>query len=112
MDDGCININTSKQRSSIQHTIKIATCTNINTTNIIIDYFKEKWGINFRPFKEGKNTFSIATSAEFDCENFIEIIKQYVLEVPSLLYKIRNNYTKEKFLYLQKQGFEVRDIIY
>lgn len=112
MDDGCININTSKQRSSIQHTIKIATCTNINTTNIIIDYFKEKQGINFRPFKEGKNTFSIATSTEFDCENFIEIIKQYVLEVPSLLYKIRNNYTKEKFLYLQKQGFEVRDIIY
>lgn len=41
MDDGCINVNTSKQRSSIQHTIKIATCVDEKTVNIIIKYFLE-----------------------------------------------------------------------
>ena len=36
MDDGCININTSKQRSSIQHTIRIAACEKEETAKIII----------------------------------------------------------------------------
>ena len=76
MDDGCINVNTSKQRSSIQHTIKIATCVDDNTVKIIINYFDEVWGIHFRPFKEGRNTYSIASSSELDCEKFIKIIKQ------------------------------------
>lgn len=107
MDDGCINVNTSKQRSSIQHTIKIATCVDQKTVNIIINYFKEKWGINFRPFPEGSGTFSIASCSEEDCKNFIEIIKPYVKQVPSLLYKIRSNYTKEEFL----NNPEVQDAI-
>ena len=34
MDDGCVNVNTSKQRSSIQHTIKIATCVSENDVNM------------------------------------------------------------------------------
>ena len=38
MDDGHINVNTSKQRSSIQHTIKIATCVDEITVEIIIQY--------------------------------------------------------------------------
>ena len=75
MDDGCINVNTSKQRSSIQHTIKIATCVDEPTINIIIQYFLEVWNIKFRPFKEGKGTFSIASSTEEDCKKFIEIVK-------------------------------------
>ena len=40
MDDGCINVNTSKQRSSIQNTIKIATCVNEETCSTIIQYFQ------------------------------------------------------------------------
>lgn len=48
MDDGCINVNTSNQRSTIQHTIKIATCTDLETIKIIIKYFQEKWNIKFR----------------------------------------------------------------
>ena len=107
MDDGCININTSKQRSSIQHTIKIATCVDQKTVNIIINYFKEKWGIDFRTFSEGSGTFSIASCSEEDCKKFIEIVKPYVKQVPSLLYKIRSNYTKEEFL----KNPEVQDAI-
>lgn len=98
MDDGCINVNTSKQRSSIQHTIKIATCVDETTVNEIIKYFQEEWKIKFRPFKEGKGTFSIASSTETDCKKFIEIVQPYIKQVPSLLYKIRDNFTKEEFI--------------
>ena len=107
MDDGHININTSKQRSSIQHTIKIATCTNKETTNVIINYFKEVWNINFRPFSEGKNTFSIASSSESDCYNFVKLVKPYIEQIPSMLYKIRDNFTKEEFIaYQQTDKFQ------
>lgn len=102
MDDGCININTSKQRSSIQHTVKIATCVDESTVNMIITYFLEVWGIKFRKFKEGKETFSIASSSENDCAKFISIVKPYIEQVPSMLYKIRDNYTKEEFIKMQQ----------
>lgn len=108
MDDGCINVNTSKQRSTIQHTIKIATCVDEPTVNMIIDYFLEVWNIKFRKFSEGKGTFSIASSSEEDCSKFISIVKPYIEQVPSLLYKIRDNYTKEEFIKMQ-QNPEVGD---
>lgn len=110
MDDGCINVNTSKQRSSIQHTIKIATCVDEETVNIIIQYFLEVWNIKFRSFKESKGTFSIASSSERDCKNFITIVKPYIEQVPSLLYKIRSNFTKEEFIAQQRAVSEVQDI--
>lgn len=112
MDDGCINVNTSKQRSSIQHTIKIATCVDNDAIKTIINYFDEVWGIHFRPFKEGKNTYSIASSSELDCKKFIKIVKPYIEQVPSFLYKIRKDLTKEEFIKLQESGSEVRDIIF
>lgn len=102
MDDGCINVNTSKQRSTIQHTIKIATCVDESTVNMIINYFLEVWNIRFRKFPEGKNTFSIASSSEEDCSKFISIVRPYIEQVPSLLYKIRDNYTKEEFIKMQQ----------
>ena len=111
MDDGCINVNTSKQRSSIQHTIKIATCVDLDTAQVVIDYFKEVWDVQFRPFKEGKGTYYIASSTESDCAAFIQIIRPYIEQVPSLLYKIRDNFTKEEFIAQQKAGSEVRDTL-
>lgn len=111
MDDGCINVNTSKQRSSIQHTIKIATCVDLDTAQVIIDYFKEVWDVQFRPFKEGKGTYSIASSTESDCAAFIQIIRPYIEQVPSLLYKIRDNFTKEEFIAQQKADSEARDTL-
>lgn len=111
MDDGCINVNTSKQRSSIQHTIKIAACVDLDTAQVIIDYFKEVWDVQFRPFKEGKGTYSIASSTESDCAAFIQIIRPYIQQVPSLLYKIRDNFTKEEFIAQQKADSEARDTL-
>ena len=101
MDDGCINVNTSSQRSSIQHTIKIATCVDEDTVNIIIKYFEEVWNIKFRKFKE-KSSFSIASSTEEDCKNFINLVKPYI--IPEFLYKIRKNFTKEQFIEYQNSN--------
>ena len=106
MDDGHINVNTSEQRSSIQHTIKIATCVELEIAEMITNYFKEKWNIKFRIFPEGKETYSIATSSEIDCLNFVKLVKPYIEQVPSLLYKIRDNFTKEEFIaYQQTDNF-------
>lgn len=103
MDDGFINVNTSKQRHSIQHSIRISTClTNEKELKVIIDYFKEVWHINFRKYNDN-NHLSISTCTENDTKKFVSIIKPYILQVPSLLYKIRNNYTKAQFLELQKE---------
>lgn len=109
MDDGHINVNTSKQRSSIQHTIKIATCVDENTIEMIIQYFQEVWNVKFRKFSEGKETFSIASSSEDDCKKFIDIVKPYIEQVPSMLYKIRDNFTKQEFLEQQQAVSEARD---
>lgn len=109
MDDGHINVNTSKQRSSIQHTIKIATCVDENTVEMIIQYFQEVWNVKFRKFSEGKGTFSIASSSEDDCKKFIDIVKPYIEQVPSMLYKIRDNFTKQEFLEQQQAVSEARD---
>lgn len=103
MDDGCININTSKQRSSVQRVIRIATCVDEITAKVIITYFKEVWDINMYAFKEGRNTLSIMTCAFEDTLKFINIIKPYILQVPSLKYKIRDNFTKEHFLQLSTE---------
>ena len=48
------------------------------------------------------NTYSIASSSEIDCLNFVKIVKPYIEQVPSLLYKIRDNFTKEEFIAYQK----------
>lgn len=109
MDDGHINVNTSKQRSSIQHTIKIATCVDESTVEVIIQYFLDIWNIKFRKFPEGKNTFSIASSSEEDYSKFVNLIKPFVKQVPSMLYKIRDNFTKKEFLDQQKVDSEARD---
>ena len=99
MDDGFININESSQRStSIQQNIRISTCVDESTCNMIIQYFKEKWGINFKPYLEKSKLFSIRACSNEDSDNFIKIVRPYVEQVPSLLYKIRDNFTKEEFI--------------
>lgn len=99
MDDGFININESEQRhGSTQRNIKISTCVDKETCNMIIEYFKEKWNVEFRSFLERSKLYSIATRTNEDSDKFISIVKPYVEQVPSLLYKIRNSLTKEEFI--------------
>lgn len=103
MDDGFININESEQRhGSVQRNIRISTCVDEQTCNMMIDYFKEKWGVEFRPFLEKSKLYSLATRTNNDTDKFIEIIKPYIEQVPSLLYKIRKSLTKEEFIAQQQ----------
>lgn len=112
MDNGFININDSKQRhGSIQRNIRISTCVDEDTCNEIIDYFKERWGIEFRSFLEKSKLFSISARTNEDTDKFISIVKPYIEQVPSLLYKIRNKSTKEEFIAQQYAVSEARDTL-
>ena len=44
-----------------------------------------------------KTFYSISTSTEQDCFNFLKIVKPYIDQVPSLLYKTRTSGTKKDF---------------
>jgi hypothetical protein len=99
MDDGFININESEQRNgSIQRSIKISTCVNEETCKMIIEYFKDVWDIEFRPFIEKSKLYSISVRTNNDSDKFIKIVKPYIEQVPSLLYKIRESSTKKEFI--------------
>lgn len=105
MDDGFININESEQRhGSVQRNIRMSTCVDEQTCNMMINYFKERWDIEFRPFLEKSKLYSLATRTNNDTDKFIEIVKPYVEQVPSLLYKIRKSLTKEEFIAQQQAG--------
>jgi hypothetical protein len=99
MDDGFININESEQRKgSVQRNIKISTCVDETTCRMIIGYFKDVWDIEFRPFIEKSKLYSISTRTNNDSDKFIKIVKPYIEQVPSLLYKIRESSTKKEFI--------------
>ena len=67
--------------------------------------------LKFRPFKEGRGTYSIATSSELDCDKFVNIVRPYIEQVPSLLYKIRRDSTKLEFIAQQRAASEARDTL-
>lgn len=87
MDDGCINIRKSKNKIHGFY-IRISTCVSAKELQIIIDYFKEVWDIQFYKISEGKGTYSLYCGTK-EGKKFIDIIKPYVKQVPSMLYKIQ-----------------------
>lgn len=94
MDDGHINIRKSKEGKYIGFYIKISTCEPKEEMQVIIDYFKEVWDINFYLFHEGKkeNSYSLCCGTK-EGKKFINIIKPFVIQIPSMEYKIRYNLT-------------------
>lgn len=86
MDDGCINFRKTDDRIHGFY-IKISTCVPENEIQIIIDYFKEVWDINFYKISEGKNTYSLCCGTKEGIK-FINIVKPYVEQIPSMVYKI------------------------
>lgn len=89
MDDGHINIRKDKNKRIIGFYIKISTCLPKKELQIIIDYFKEVWNINFYMFHEGKkeDSYSLCCGTK-EGVKFINLIKPYVLQVPSMIHKI------------------------
>lgn len=96
MDDGHINYRKTKNRIHGFY-IKIATCLPKEELQIIIDYFKEVWDIQFYMFHEGKkeNSYSLCCGTKEGIK-FINIVKQYVEQVPSMKYKIEYDLSQRK----------------
>lgn len=97
MDDGHINIRKDKNGRPMGFYIKIATCLPKNELQIIIDYFKEVWDVNFYMFHEGKkeDSFSLCCGTKEGLK-FINIIKKYVLQVPSIVHKIQYDLSQRR----------------
>ena len=97
MDDGHINIRKDKDGRPMGFYIKIATCLPKNELQIIIDYFKEVWNVNFYMFHEGKkeDSFSLCCGTKEGLK-FINIIKKYVLQVPSMVHKIQYDLSQRR----------------
>lgn len=89
MDDGHINIRRDKDGRTMGFYIKIATCLPKEEIQVVIDYFKEMWNINFYIFHEGKkeDSYSLCCGTKEGLK-FINIVKQYVSQVPSMIHKI------------------------
>lgn len=106
MDDGHINIRKDKDGRPMGLYIKIATCLPKNELQIIIDYFKEVWDVNFYMFHEGKkeDSFSLCCGTKEGLK-FINIIKKYVLQVPSMVHKIQYDLSqRRRLLDVPEQG--------
>lgn len=88
MDDGHINYRKTKGKIHGFY-IKIATCLPKEELQIIIDYFKEVWDIQFYMFHEGEknDSYSLCCGTKEGIK-FINIIKNYVVQVPSMKHKI------------------------
>lgn len=89
MDDG--HINYRKTNGKIHgFYIKIATCLPKEELQIIIDYFKDVWNIEFYMFHEGrkKDSYSLCCGTKEGIK-FINIVKPHVEQVPSMAHKIQ-----------------------
>lgn len=97
MDDGHINIRKDKDGRPMGFYIKISTCLPRTELQIIIDYFKEVWDVNFYMFHEGKkeDSFSLCCGTKEGLK-FINIVKKYVLQVPSMVYKIQYDLSQRR----------------
>lgn len=80
MDDG--SISTDSRRS----VLTISTCITKEENQIIIDYFKEKWGIAFGQRKM-KNSYALICGTK-EARKFVELVKPYVNEVECMKYKL------------------------
>lgn len=90
MDDGHLNIRKSKEGRVHGFYVKISTCEPKEEVQIIIDYFREVWDINFYMFHEGrkKDSYSLCCGTKEGLK-FIKLVEPYVKQVPSMLHKIQ-----------------------
>ena len=97
MDDGHINYRKTNNKVHGFY-IKIATCLPKEELQIIIDYFKEVWDIQFYMFHEGKkeNSYSLCCGTKEGIK-FINIVKPYVEQIPSMKHKIEYDLSQRKY---------------
>ena len=97
MDDGHINIRKTKDGRPMGFYIKISTCEPKQEVQTIIDFFKEQWDINFYMFHEGnkEDSYSLCCGTKEGLK-FIDIVKPYVSQVPSMVHKITYDLSQRK----------------
>ena len=97
MDDGHINIRKTKDGRPMGFYIKISTCEPKQEVQTIIDFFKEQWDINFYMFHEGKkeDSYSLCCGTK-EGSKFIDLVKPYVSQVPSMIHKITYDLSQRK----------------
>ena len=97
MDDGHINIRKTKDGRPMGFYIKISTCEPKQEVQTIIDFFKEQWNISFYMFHEGKkeDSYSLCCGTKEGLK-FIDIVKPYVSQVPSMIHKITYDLSQRK----------------
>ena len=97
MDDGHINIRKTKDGRPMGFYIKISTCEPKQEVQTIIDFFKEQWNIKFYMFHEGKkeDSYSLCCGTREGLK-FIDIVKPYVSQVPSMVHKITYDLSQRK----------------
>lgn len=97
MDDGHINIRKTKDGRPMGFYIKISTCEPKQEVQTIIDFFKEQWDVNFYMFHEGKkeDSYSLCCGTKEGLK-FIDIVKPYVSQVPSMIHKITYDLSQRK----------------
>lgn len=93
MDDGSLNFkkHTNKDGSKVIHGLflRISTCLPKEQAQLYIDWLREEWDVNFYMVHEGKkkDSYSLCCGTN-EAIKFINIVKNYVNEVPSMKYKI------------------------
>lgn len=110
MDDGCINIRKDKNGRPMGFYIRIATCLPKEELQIIIDYFKEVWNINFYMFHEGRkeDSYSLCCGTKEGIK-FIDIVKPYVSQVPSMIHKMTYDLSQRRRSLDVRRSVEIGD---
>ena len=86
MDDGSLSNRKDTCGKILSSVLTISTCTTREQNQIIIDYFKEVWGIQFGQRKM-KNHFALICGTK-EARKFIALIAPVVNQVPSMKYKL------------------------
>lgn len=85
LDDGGISKVKDEHGNVKANVLMLNTMLEKEENQIIIDYFKDKWGINFRQCKNhGKYRLECGTK---EARKFINILKPYINEVKCMSYK-------------------------
>lgn len=90
MDDGCLSIHKGNRYG------KLCThCFNYEENILIQKYFRDKWNIEV-DIKEEKHRYYFIRLNVKALKKLISIIYKYVVEIPSMIYKIDLNYVNKK----------------
>lgn len=89
MDDGHLNNRKYSDGTYHGYYIKISTCLSKEQCDTIIKAIKDKFDIQFYTFHEGRkdDSFSLCCGTK-EARKFIKLVKPYVMQIPSMLYKV------------------------